>query len=800
MLRNYVKVALRNVRRAPGYSFISVFGLAVGMTCCLFLLLYVYDELNYDRFYEKADRVFRVVTDVVAHDGTVDSSAYSFTAVGPAMLRGMPNVEAATRLEVRSSLLRVGATPFTDQRALVVDSSFFDLFTYRFLQGNPKTALNRPFTVVLTRSTAQRYFGDENPVGRTINLDNRDDLEVTAVIDDPPPNTHLRFDVLLTFATHNARHPGFFDNNWRVLYGYTYVLLSGAAQAEVVEAGLPDLTQPYLALATEQSGATFRFTLQPLTRIHLHSHRDHEVEPGGRVAYVNLLATTALLLLLIACINFVNMSTAQGTARAREVGVRKVVGASRAQLTRQFLVESMVLATIALGLAVLLFTMLLPVFNQLSGKAFTGSVLGGLVVPAGFLAVALVAGIAGGSYPAFVLSAFRPVRVLKGMVVQGRSGAPVRKGLVAAEFAAAIVLIVGAVVIYQQLRYMRTADLGFDKDQVVVIPHVFPSAAAGQMQTIKDELLRGPAVKGVTLASEWPTRLAEGQLSFRVESMPVGEGFEMAWYQTDEDYLDVLDVKLAAGRAFSSERASDSAAVLINQTAARQFGLADDEAVGARIRSPERDEAWGAIVGVVKDFHTRSLHDPVDPVVIVYSWARPRRILVKIDGRNVPGALAHLEETWARHMPGFPLNPAFIDQQYDALYRAEERLSRVVKTFAVLAILLACLGLFGLAALSARQRTKEVGIRKVLGATVGSIVVLLSGHYLRLVAIAFVVAAPPAYVAMEKWLENFAYRIDLDVGVFVAAGALALLVAVATVSYQAVRAALANPVETLRYE
>lgn len=801
MRRNHIKVALRNLRRQPGYSFISVFGLAVGMMCCMFLLLYVHDELRYDRSYEKADRVYRVVTDVIDEDGKVNATAYSYPALGPAMLRGMPTVEAVTRVTVVGPpLIRVGEKQFMEDRFLVVDSSFFDLFSYRFLQGDPKTALNKPYTVVLTRSTALRYFGGENPVGQTINLDNRDDLQVTAVVEDPPPNTHVRFDVLSTFATLNAEHPGYFDNAWRSLYGYTYVLLSGTAQDGVVEAELPALTNVHLQSLSERSGFTIHFTLQSLTRIHLHSHRENELELGGQAASVYLLTTIAVLLLLIACINFVNLSTAQATVRAREVGVRKVVGASRAHLIRQFLIESMLSATLAAVLALFLFMLLLPLFNQLSGKAFALSVLGTSVVPAGFIAVALIVGVAGGSYPAFVLSAFQPASVLKGIQLQGRSGAGVRKGLVMVEFAGAIALIIGAVVISQQLMYLRNAELGFDKAQVVALQRVFPKSRASQMETIKQALVGKPVVKGVTLASAWPTRPVVGQLSFRAEDMPAGVGRRMEWYQVDEDYLGALGMELIAGRNFSPERASDSAAVLINQTAARQFGLADDEALGKRVFAPGRDEEMSTIIGVVKDFHTLSLHDPVKPVLFAYYWARPRNILVKTDARDIPAALAHIEKTWAQHVPDFPLTYSFIDQQYDALYWAEERLSRVVNTFAGLAILIACLGLLGLAAFSARQRTKEIGIRKVLGATVSSTVVLLSKNFLWLVAIAFIIAAPLAYLVMQRWLENFAYRIDLGAGIFLMAGGLALLVAVVAVSYQAVRAALADPVKSLRYE
>ena len=801
MLGNHLKVALRILRKHPGLSATSIVGLAVAMTCSVFLLLHVFSEMSYDRFHEKADRLYRVVTNVTAENGTASRSAYSFTGLGPVMLDGLPDLEAFARVRAHeSSRLRIGEDAFLGERMLTADSTFFDLFTYRFLHGNPATALTRPYTVVLTRPTAERLFGTENPIGQIINLDDQYDLEVTAVIDEPPATSHLSFDLLSSFATQNALRPGRLDNNWNILYDYTYVLLGGRRSAEFVENRLPDLTSTYIQPLAKRSGNSFRFTLQPVTDIHLGSHREHEIEPGERRTTVYLLAAMAVLLVLIACINFMNLSTVQATARTREAGIRKAIGATRGQLTRQHLAESLVAAAMAMALAVVLFVVLLPVFNHLSGTGYSPGALGEFRIAVSFLIVTFVAGIGGGLYPALVSSASRPVSALRGEPIGELSAARVRKVLVATEFAFAIALMLAAMVVYKQLTFMRQAELGFDRDLVVVLDHVFPGPAASEAETIKNELLRSPDIRSVTIASEWPTRESNGQLPFRIEGMPLGEGLQIAWYQTDEDYLDVLGIELAAGRRFMPQIASDTAAILINEAGARHFGLDPTEAIGRRIYPPDEAEPSGYVIGVLRDFQTTSMHEAVRPVLIASYWARPRNILIKADGDDISGAIRYIESTWSEFMRDTPAPIAFLDDQYDALYHSEMRLSRVVNAFAVLAILVACLGLVGLSALIARQRTKEIGIRKVLGASVPSIVALLSKDFVQLVTVAFCIAAPVASVLMQGWLDSFAYRVEMGLGIFLVGGGLILAVSVGTIAMQALRVALQDPVQSLRYE
>lgn len=780
-------------------------GLAVGMVSCMLLVLYISDEAGYDRFHEHADRVFRVVTDVINNKETTDRSAYSFTAFGPSAVSGLPGVEASTRIGVSwaSSFIRAGDKQFDGERLLVADSTIFDLFTYRFIEGTPKAALNRPNTIVLTASAAKRYFGEEYPVGQTINREGSQDFEVTAIVEDPPSNSHIQFDALASFETLNAQRGDFFETNWRILYGYTYIKLTGEGVAEQVEARFPSLVAPHLQATQERWGSSFQFRLQPLAGIHLTSNRDNEIEPGGSISRLYLLGAIAALMMLIACINFISLSTAQGAERASEVGVRKVLGASRTQLIQQFMTESVLIAFLAFSVAILLLIVCLPSFNQLAGKDFGWSVMWRHFAPVLFISIACLTGLLGGGYVAVVLSGLRPASALKGPGRHGKGSVFVRKCLVVAQFGAVIVLMIGAIVIQKQLSYMENAELGFEDDQVIVLGEIFagsPVSRWDEMRSIKQELLRNSLVEGVSLASEWPTRPVQGEISLRSSVNAVREGTQIAWYQIEEDYLEMLGMELLYGRNFSSEMASDSASVLINQEAAKRLGLAEHEAVGTQILGPDSEREIATIIGVVKDFHTKSLQYAVEPVSFFNTWARPRNILVKISGQDVAGALSQIEDTWARQMPGNPLRYDFLDQEYAALYQSDVRLSRLAGIFAGLAVIIACMGLWSLASFSTIQRTKEVGVRKVLGASVSSIVVLLSKDYVHLVGLSFLLSVPIAYFAMYRWLQGYAYRIDLSIWMLVAVGVAVLVLTVATVSYQSIKASLADPIKCIRYE
>jgi len=804
MLRNSLNIAYRTFRRYSLHNAISIIGLAVGMVSCMFLAVYIIDEVSYDRYHTHADLVFRVATDVKTNQ-TTDHSAYSFSALGPSLVDNLPTVEAATRIGMSwaASSVRAGEKYFDKERILVADSTFFSLFTYRFISGTPGSALNRPYTVVLTASAAKRYFGDENPIGRTISRENSQDLEVTAIVEDSPTNTHIKFDALASFESLNAQRRLFFENNWRILYGYTYIKLSDEADAEGLAQRFSTLFASHLQPTQERWGASFGFQLQPLASIHLHSDRDNELEPGGSVLLLYLLSVIAGLLMLIACINFVSLSTAQGAERAREVGVRKVLGASRYQLVRQFLTESTLIALLAAMLSLGLFVLLLPVFNELSGKAFELGMVLSFYVPVGFISVACLTGVVGGVYAAFVISARRPLSALKGGRGHGDASVYLRKCLIGVQFAAVGVLMIGTLVVHQQLNYMKSAELGFEKDQVIVLGEIFASSPVNrweEMKSIKQELLRNTLVEGVTLSSEWPTRPVQGQISIQAEGSSGEEGTPIAWYQVEEDYLELMGIELLHGRNFVPGRASDSAAVLINQEAAKRLGLNEEDAVGSQLLEPGNNKEIATIIGVVKDFHTQSLHYAVEPISFFSYWARPRNILVKISGEDVPGALAQIEETWARMMPDKPLRYDFLDQEYAALYQSEVRLSRLAGVFTGIAILIACMGLWSLASYFASLRTKEIGIRKVLGATISSVVVLLTKDFIRLVGLSFLVSAPVAYIMMNRWLEGYAYRIELSPWTLVLVGGSILGLTILTVSYQSIKASLNDPIKSIRYE
>ena len=805
MLKHHLISALRQARRQPAHSAVSIVGLALGLASFLFLAVYIADEFSYDRVYENAHRVARVVTDVVNNDEAVSQSAYSFAALGPAMLREIPHVESMTRVghSYASAFVRVDENRFSRERILMADSSFFDLFDHRFLQGEPETALNRPYAVVLTASTARRYFGEADPIGRTIDIENQAEYEVTAVVEDPPSNTHLKFDALYSFETYNAMFPGRFDNGWRILYGYTYVLLAPGASRTTIESHLLALTAPHLQSTSERWGASFRFALQPLADIHLYSHLGDEIEPVGSIVRLRLLFGIAVLVFLVACVNFVSLSVARAGERRRELGMRKTLGASSVQLLRQHLIESSLVVFVALMLAFALFQWLFPAFNQLAGKSIRFDFMDHFLVSCGLIFLAGLVVLSGGIVPAMTMSSFRSREMWGGISSAKGSGGGLWRAMVVFEFGAAAVLMIGAVAVYLQIDLMKRAELGFDRDHVIVLGERFagsPVPRWEEMKTIKNELLRGPAISAVTLASEWPTRPVQGLISISSDDGQRGSGLQMAWYQVEEHFLKTLGMELTQGRNFSSELTSDSNAIMINQEAARRLGIVESQVVGRSLYDPEDGRELGTIIGVVNDFHTRSLQEPLEPVVIVTEWARPRNILVRIDGRDVPGALAYIEETWARMMPEKPLVYDFLDQQYAAMYRSEERLSRLAGVFTGLALFVACMGLWSLAAFSAHRKMREIGVRKVLGASVRQIVALLVNEFLKLIVVAFAVAAPVAWFVMQRWLDGYAYRIDLSIWIVVAIGVVILGTAALTVSYQSIRAAVADPVESIRSE
>jgi putative ABC transport system permease protein len=810
MLKNYLKIALRNLLRHKGYSLINVAGLAVGIACCLLILLYVQDELAYDRHHEKAGQIYRA-----ALDGRLADKDFHF-AVSCAPLavilpQELPEVLASTRLRNRSGVLvRSGEKRFTEDHIFYADSTVFGVFTFPLVQGDPKTALAHPNAIVLTVAMAAKYFGDENPIGKTLALDDQD-YQITGVMQDAPRQSHFHPDFLAAMATlPDSRDPSWLNNNF-----YTYLVLPANTSATEFEAKVATVVKKYVDPQVKAavgigfdefvaSGGRYRYYLQRLPDIHLHSKLDVEIEANGDIKYLYIFSAIAVFILLIACINFMNLATARSANRAKEVGIRKVLGSFRSQLVQQFLSESILISVIALLIAIGLAELLLPFFNNLAAKQLQADFLSGNPARFGLIGFALLVGIIAGSYPAFFLASFQPVSVLKGKLSRpgGTGSRWLRSGLVVFQFAISIALIAGTAVVQQQLQYVQRQNLGFDKEHVVVIQKA--GKLKQQSPAFKQELLRSPEVLNASAATEVPGRWFSNT-TVQPEGAPP-DRFELLWYlAADEDFVKTLGMKIIAGRNFSKAFSTDSSAVILNETAVKRLGLT--EAVGKKIvlMGRTREESLKfTVIGVLKDFHFESLRQEIRPLALFPQRALRERapgfVAVRLRPKNLPATLAFLENKWREFVPHHPFEYSFLDADFEALYRAEQRTGRIFGAFSALAILIACLGLFGLASFMTEQRTKEIGVRKVLGASVAQVVILLSKDFTRLVLIALMIAAPAAYLAMNRWLQDFAYRIEISWWVFALAGSVALFIALLTVSTQAIKAALANPVEALRYE
>jgi putative ABC transport system permease protein len=806
MFKNAVKVTLRNMKRQKGYSLINIFGLAVGMACCILILLWVQDELSYDKYHEKADQIHRVIVKGRMSNREINFSS-SPAPLASTLVNEFPEVLEATRfLRSKNVLVRYQDKFFNEDLILFADSNFFDVFSIPLLKGDPDAVLGLPNSVVITRTAALKYFGEENPIGKTLTMNNRMDYRITGLAENVPSNTHFHTDFFASLETiPDSKSPNWFSNPY-----HTYIVLKEGTSPEELQAKLPGIVTKYvgpqaqkiMGITLEQfqaSGNTFGYFLQPITSIHLYSDLEYELEPNGSVTYVYIFSVIAFFILVIACINFMNLATARSANRAKEVGVRKVLGSNRSRLVKQFLIESLLLSFISLVFAVLIVELLQPVFNNLSGKQLNISLHGNWILLPGFIAVMLFVGVLAGSYPAFFLSSFQPISVLRGKLIAGMKSTWLRNGLVIFQFTVSIVLLVGTFVIYRQLEYTRNKKLGFEKEQVLVIQRAHNLSQ--QKEAFRNELLKHPNVVNVAYSNSVPGRHF-GDWTHRAEGAPANEMVRMFLLLADFDYLDTLQMEMISGRYFSQERPADQNSVIINETAAKALGLEDP--VGKRLvrgsLTPGKDEIF-TIIGVVKDFHFESLHREIRPLAMyLLSNEEVRYISIRTDPEAITQTLAFLENKWKAFVPGQPFEYFFLDDDFDSLYKAEKKIGQLFTSFSILAILVACLGLFGLASFTAEQRTKEIGIRKVLGATVSNVIVLLTKEFSKWVLLANIIAWPVAYFAMHRWLQSFVYRINIGVWMFFLAALLALAIALVTVSYQAVRAALANPAESLRYE
>lgn len=789
MISNYLRIALRTLRRQPGYAGLNVVGLAVGMACCLFLLLFVREELSYDRFHPSADAVFRVNMAVPEMGATLGLSP---NIVAPLLSREFPDVVAATRVEAHGGVVRAGDRVFDENDFYFSDSTFFEVFDgFTLLAGDPETALRRPHTVVLTASTAERFFGDADPLGRTIVRNNDEEYEVTGVMADVPATSHFRFDFLGSFG---SRTRWATEETWGSANFFTFVRLPSAVDVPAFQAKVDALVARLRAAGEEPR----TLELQPLPSIHLRSNVAYDLDTTGSRAVVYGLAAVAVLILFIACINYMNLATARASQRAGEVGVRKSLGARRGQLVGQFYCESALLVLAGLALALGLVAAGLPAFNALSGKALAFGDLGSPGVAALIAGVFVLVSVVAGSYPAFYLSRFEPVRALRGGSRSGRGTAWLRQGLVVVQFGVSTVLVVGTVVALSQMRYLGSQELGFDKEHLVILPLNDPILRE-RYAAMEEALRRSPAVAATAATSQIPGHLGWTS-QFHAEGLAEADEFLVKGMPAEAAIVDALGVELVAGSGFgATPPAPDSGAFrfVLNEAAVRRLGWTPEEALGRRVAV---DVRWGEVVGVARDFHFRSLHETIEPLAIWYDPDHVANLVVRLAPGDPRAAMAHVGAVWAEFAAHRPFSYRFLDDVYDGLYRNDERLGRLAALFAGLALFVACLGLFGLASFTAERRTKEVGIRKVLGATVPGLVGLLTRDFAALVAIAFVIGAPVAWLVASRWLDGFAYRIALGPGLFVLAGVALLLIAVLTVSTQALRAATSDPVKALRYE
>lgn len=790
MITNYLKLAFRHLIRNKGYSGLTMFGLAVGVASFLMIALWVIDELNYDRFHYNGDRIYRALW-----DGKVGDNEWQIPLAPVPLaeaLKEFPEIEQTVRFVLARRWIRHQGTLLQEKNFVYTEPSFLTIFTVQFLSGDPATALTSPGKVVVTRTAALRYFGTEDAVGYRLELSDGSLFHVSGVVEAFPPQSHFHFEILAPIEN----YPRFQERQtqWGSATVYTYLLLKENAPIASLDIKMKTYVKQNILdkealFASGQNRTGFIF--QRLHEIHLHSDFEYELEPPGNVKTVYLLGAVGVFILILACINFVNLSTARATQRAREVGVRKAVGSDRTQLVKQFFMESSVFVLLAMSAGILIVEIAIPQLNGLTGKdlvlRYADPVLVGSLA-----ALAVLVTILAGMYPALVLSSFTPDRVLKGQISENSSRSRLRNVLVVFQFCICIGLMIGMVVVQGQLKFMLEKQLGFDREHVLVIRDA--SALGSKRDAFVRELESSSGVVAASVAQTLPGYEFDSNL-FEPEQPSNYKQTSLTYAMVDHKFLDALRIKVVEGRNFSRDMPTDSSALLMNRAAAAALGWT--RPLGRKLRSGDME--W-QVIGVVEDFHFESLRSEIKPIVFPFLRWTPQFIAVRLQAGDISGHVAFIAGTWKKFVPDRPLDYSFLDQDYERLYRNEQRLSRIFAVFTSIALVIACLGLFGLAAYAVQQRTKEIGIRKVLGASVAGIVGLLSQQFLRLVALAGIIACPVAYYAVQQWLEGFAYRVQIGPFVFLGVAMVALLIALLTVTFQAIKAALTNPVEALRYE
>jgi putative ABC transport system permease protein len=802
MLKNYFKVAVRNILKYKMFSAINILGMTIGITSCLFIVLYVSHELSYDRFHADADRIYQVGLHgkIGGQDIRVASTC---PPMAEALVNDIPEVESSMRIAPMfgNPVVRNGEKIFTEEKVFLVDSNFFSFFSYKLLSGDANTALTEPNTVVLSERLAEKYFGKENPVGGLLVIGNENKTyKVTGVAENAPGNSHFNYEMLVSASSSDNLKRNIWLNNFMFTY---FKVRPNTSVAEVEKKFVP-MVEKYIGPELErfmgvtlkqmqEAGGAYGYYTTNIKDIHLHSTSQGDLEPGGNVMYVYFFSGIGLFIILIACINFMNLSTARSAGRAKEVGLRKTLGSLRGQLIGQFIAESTLYSALAIALALTACYYLLPYFNILSGKELDMQPLLSAAYVAGLLALLVVVGVVSGSYPAFYLTSFKPVEVLKGKIRAGAKSKGIRSALVVFQFGLSIFLIIFTVVVYQQVQYMQEKNLGIDRNNVLIINN---TARLGNNQEVFRNGLT--QITGIGKVSYTNNTFPGVNNTTVFKTAASEQDHIMGVYYADYDHQEVLRFELKDGRYFSRDFLTDSLAILINEAAAKEFGFANP--VGEEILYNDGGSAFKKykVIGVIKDFNFESFKNQVRPLSVLLTQ-NANNLMIRYEG-NASEMIAGVEKLWKQQAANEPFEYTFLDENFDRLFRAEQRMGKLFTVFSVLAIFIACLGLFALATFTTEQRTKEIGIRKSMGASVISLSILLSKEFTRLVVIAFIPAAAVAWYVSDTWLNGFAYRVELNPLVFALSGIAAILIAWLTVSYQSIKAAMANPVESLRYE
>jgi putative ABC transport system permease protein len=791
MLKNLIKIALRNILKDFGYSSLNIIGLTIGITSALFLIIYVTDEVSYDRYHEKADRIYRVSSHIRETD---DEFTWIVAQIpfAPKVTEDYPEVQAAVRfINFNRAPFKYNDKEFYENNFFYADTAAFEVFTYKFLKGDPKSALMEPNTMVLTETVANKYFGDEDPIGKTL-VSGEESYRITAVIEDVPKNSHFRFDALSS----RKSLPSDFVGSWGNFGVFTYLLFPKEFDVEAFEVKMQEMYGKYMAEIFERRGISIEYVLEPITKIHLTSTNPGEPEPTGSMTYVYIFSIVAFFLILIAAMNYMNLATARSARRAREVGLRKVVGSNRGSLILQFLSESTTLTIISLILSIILVALLLPQFNLLAGKNFELGIIQSPIIIISAIAVILIVGVIGGSYPAFYLSSFKSTTVLKGEVTKGSSGNLFRKVLVVIQFLISVSMIICTLVVYKQLDFLKNKDLGYNQENILSIGLTNRNMIR-TYPVFKQKLLDNPNIKSIASTST-PMGVGSGKnlLSVESEEGMVERGINLA--VVDHDFIETLGIKMVKGRDFQSDIPGDTLnGVIVNETFVKRMNWT--EPLGKRVETIGSEFLRATVVGVMHDYHQTGMYNEIETLMLLY---RPfnRIVYIKLAGNNRQELIRFIEQAWKEMFPEHPFEYEFLSDTFKNQFEADEKRGFIFTLFTILAIVIACLGLLGLASYTVERRTKEIGIRKVVGANERSIVGLISKEFLILVSISIAVAIPISYYFMSNWLDNYVYRTKLSVSIFIVAATISLLVTFVTISFKAYRAATMNPTESLRTE